>query len=158
MWVKWSEAEFIKVNKSAPEFKDALEMCKEKQFCTPDGFVEMDGKYYIWEAKNWPIWRSELREVLFSMPAVLATMAYCKRTPHKIHGFLFFWWSEPINSESILKEVTDLIAPHIFDIFYMTDILDECRSEQYSWYLEIIKEEEDRINQLFNDLLDQDID
>lgn len=29
---------------------------KEKQYCTPDGFLKKDGKTYIWEAKNWPLW------------------------------------------------------------------------------------------------------
>jgi len=153
--VYWDDARFIKDSKSAPKFKNALEKCDEKYFCTPDGFVEKDGKYYIWEAKNWPIWVSELSEVLFSMPSILATQAFYRTKRFDINGFLFFWWSKPEGSESLEKELKEMIAPHEFDIFYMTDILDECISEQYSWYLPIIKNEKDRIDLFFNDLLGQ---
>jgi len=44
-------------SESVSKLNGILEKYKnEKQFCTPDGFMEKDGKYYVWEAKNWPLW------------------------------------------------------------------------------------------------------
>jgi hypothetical protein len=133
----------------------------EKLRCIPDGIFKQNEKYYIWEAKNWtytdgkePV--DQLKDLLFSMPLINTTKAIYKTQPYDVDGILFSWWLKPEGKdeevESLLREIRDLIEPRTFDIFYTGDILVECIREQYPWYLEIIKEEEARINGFFKDL------
>lgn len=153
--IYWNDAGFIENCISVPQFNRVLAEIQEKnkQFCTPDGFVKQNGKYYIWEAKNWPCWESELRDILFSMPSIIATKAFYRKEPYDIHGFLFFWWKEPDEGASLEEEIRHLIEPHDFKIIYMTNILEECIREHYPWYSSIIEKEKNRIDMFFNDLL-----
>jgi len=57
--------------------------------------------------------------------------------------------------ESLLREISILITPRTFQIFYTADILEQCIQNKHSWYLRIIEEEKTRIDGLFRDLLGQ---
>jgi hypothetical protein len=135
----------------------------KKYFCTPDGFLQRDGRNYIWEAKNWPFWTGgqkpldQLRDTLFSMPVILTTKAVYRTDNKDIDGFLFSWWSKPEGAkseevENLVKEVNDIIAPQTFKIFYTNDILEDCIQKNYSWYSPIIEREEARMKELFEGL------
>jgi|YNPNPStandDraft_1061719.scaffolds.fasta_scaffold107205_1 hypothetical protein len=158
--IYWKDVEYAKGNsKSVSELNDILKKYKEeKQFCTPDGFMKKDGKHYVWEAKNWPCWTEgkkpleQLRDLLWSMPLILATKAVHRTKEKPIDGILFSWWSKPEGVEPLLKEIKELIEPRTFEIFYTADILEDCIKNQYPWYLEIVKEEKTRIDELFRDL------
>jgi len=161
--IYWKHVKYAKGNsKSVSKLNDILEKYKnEKQFCTPDGFMEKDGKYYVWEAKNWPLWKEgkkpleQLRDLLWSMPLILATKVVYRAQEKTIDGILFSWWSKPDDVESLeslLNEIKNLIAPSTFEIFYTADILEDCIENQYRWYLDIVKEEKARIDELFRDL------
>jgi hypothetical protein len=123
--IYWKDVEYAKGNsKSVPKLNDILKKYKkEKQFCTPDGFMEKDGKYYVWEAKNWPLWTEgkkpleQLRDLLWSMPLILATKVVYRTQEKTIDGILFSWWSKPDDVESLLKEIKDLIAPALLKYF-----------------------------------------
>lgn len=151
--VKGDREPVIKLNKILEKYK------KDKQFCTPDGFLQKDGKFYIWEAKNWPLWSegkkplNQLRDLLFSMPLILATKAVYRTQEYNVYGILFSWWSKPGGAESLLREISTLIAPRTFEIFYTAEILEECIQNKYPWYLRVINEEKERIDELFRDLL-----
>jgi len=87
---------------SVSKLNEILERYKnEKQFCTPNGFLKTGGKYYILEAKNWPLWTEgkkpfdQMRDVLFSTPLILATKAIHRTKEYDIHEVLFSWWSKP---------------------------------------------------------------
>lgn len=155
---------------SDPALNDVLKKYKdEKQFCTPDGIFKKSEKFYIWEAKNWPNWEEkrkgkkpldQLRDVLFSLPFILAARADYQTKIYNIDGILFSWWSKPEGLkpeelESLLRDVSALIAPRTFELFYTADVLEDCITNQYPWYLEIIKGERARIDTLFKDLLGQ---
>jgi len=158
--IYWKDVEFVrgdgepvlKLNEVLKKYKD------EKQFCTPDGFLQKEGNFYVWEAKNWPLWSEgkkpldQLRDLLFSMPLILAKKAIYRTQEYNVHGILFSWWSKPEGVESLLREINTLIAPSTFEMFYMAGILEECIQNNYSWYLQIIKEEKARIDELFRDL------
>ncbi len=161
--VYWKDIEFNREDSdSTRKLKEALERIKKGgQFCTPDGFLKKDESYYIWEAKNWPLWSEgkkpldQLSDLLFSMPLVLATKAVYRTKEYQIGGFLFSWWSQPDGVEFLLMRMKLLVAPRTFEIFYTADAIEDCIKNKYPWYLQIIKEEEARANELFKDLLGQ---
>ena len=147
-------------NVPASKLNKSLQKCKtEKQFCTPDGLLQKEGKCYIWEAKNWPLWKegktefNQLRDLLLSLPHILATKADYRTEKKTIHGFLFSWWSEPTGANALLEEIRSLIAPRSFEIFYTKRILEDCIEKQYPWYLQIIDKEKLGVDKFFNDLL-----
>jgi len=158
--IYWKDVKYAKGNsKSVSKLNGILKKYKkEKQFCTPDGFMEKDGKYYVWEAKNWPLWTEgkkpleQLRDLLLSMPLILATEVVHRTEEKSIAGILFSWWSKPDDVESLLREIEDLIKPRTFKIFYTADILEDCIKNKYCWYLQIVQEEKAKIDELFRDL------
>ena len=109
----------------------------------------------MWSGGKKP-WDQLREDALYTMPQILAKKAVYKTKEYDIHGFLFCWWKKPDNVETLIEEVRALIAPRTFDILYTADILEECIREQYPWYLRIIRKEEKRINELFNDLYGHD--
>jgi hypothetical protein len=166
--IYWEDVKFVDGDcESALKLNGALKKHKDgKKFCTPDGIFQKNEKFYIWEAKNWPLWNEgkkpldQLRDLLFSMPFILATKAVYRGQDRNIHGILFSWWSKPEGStpeeiESLLRDIRSRIAPRTFELFYTADILEECIAKQYPWYLEIIKDEQARIDTFFRDLLGQ---
>ncbi|MGB9760378.1 MAG: hypothetical protein ACP5KW_10615 [Thermoproteota archaeon] len=159
--VYWKDVEPAKVNsEGARRLKTTLEKYKkEKYYCTPDGLLEKHGRYYIWEAKNWPFWTEgkkpidQLRDVLFSMPLVLAPKAVHRGKEYEVHGILFSWWSKPDGIESLLEEINGLIAPRTFEIVYTDELLEDCIKNKYQWYVEIIMKEKQRIDEFWRGLL-----
>ncbi len=159
--VYWKDVEFAKGNgEGVNKLNTILKKYKqEKHYCIPDGFLKKDGRYYIWEAKNWPLWTegkspiNQLRGLLFSMPLILTTKAVYRNVEYEVNGILFSWWSKPDGVESLLEETNKLIAPRTFEIFYTNEVLQDCIKNKYSWYLEIIKKEKSKIDELWRDLL-----
>jgi len=161
--VYWKDVEFNQEDSDTTrKLKEALERIKrDRQFCTPDGLLKKDEGYYIWEAKNWPLWSEgkkpldQLRDLLFSTPLILTTKAVYRTKEYKVRGFLFSWWSSPEGVEFLLMKIKILIAPRTFEIFYTANVIEECIKNKYPWYLQIIKEERARIGEFFEDLLGQ---
>jgi len=146
----------------ARKLNETLENVKNsRQYCTPDGFLQKDERYYVWEAKNWPLWSEgkkpldQLRDLLFSMPFILTIKAVYRTRDYEVSGFLFSWWSKPAGVESLLEDINSLIAPRTFEIFYTADIIEDCIKNRYSWYLQIVNVEKARIYEFFEDLLGQ---
>lgn len=144
------------------KLKAALEKHRaEKQFCTPDGFLEKAGKYYIWEAKNWPMWTEgkqpldQLRDLLCSMPLVLATKAVFRTKEYTLNGVLFSWWSRPHGVDTLVQEIARIVRPRSFEVLYTSEVLSDCLANKYPWYLKIIEGERRRVDELFKDLAGQ---
>ena len=118
-----------------------------------------EDKSYIWEAKNWPLWNegktnfNQLRDVLLSLPQLLATQANYRKEKKTVHGFLFSWWSEPLEVNILLEEIRTLIAPRTFEIYYTKPILEDCIERQYPWYVQIVDREKLGVEKFFKDLL-----
>ena len=91
---------------------------KSKSHCTPDGLLEKDGRYFIWEAKNWPKWHEPIDNVLWNSPRLLARKVDYRQTKLDISGFLFSWWSRPPNDSLLLARMRLGIRPLSFDIYY----------------------------------------
>lgn len=160
--IYWRDVEVGRAdNEPARKLKSALEEYKsKKQFCRPDGFLQKDNKYYVWEAKNWPMWTEgkealdQLTDLLYSMPQILSTKAVFKTKEYPVDGFLFFWWSQPEGVDELLKQIRQIVSPRSFEIFYTAEVLSDCINKRYPWYLEIITSEKARIDELFKDLID----
>jgi len=158
--VYWKDIEFNqKGNEIANKLTEVLSKYKrEKQFCTPDGFLKQDNNYYIWEAKNWPLWSEgkkplvQLTDLLSSLPQILSTKTVYRGKQYDLNGVLFFWWAKPEGVDALLKEINQLITPRSFEIFYTADVLNDCITQKYFWYVEIIKKEKKRIDEFFKDL------
>jgi hypothetical protein len=159
--IYWQDLKPVrKNNQSASKLNETLHKYKaEKMFCTPDGLLQKEDKYYIWEAKNWPLWKegktefNQLRDVLLSLPQILAKKAYYRTEKKAIHGFLFSWWSKPVGADALSKEIGSLIAPRSFEIFYTKHVLEDCIEKQYPWYLRIIDKERISVDKFFEDLI-----
>lgn len=142
-----------KINKVLKEYK------KENQYCTPDGFLQKSGKFYIWEAKNWPLWTQgmkpldQISELLYSMPLILSAKADFRGVDYKVDGILFSWWVKPDGINVLLKGINKIIAPRTFEMFYTAEVLADCIANKYPWYSEIIKEEKEKIDEFFEDLI-----
>ena len=95
--IYWKDVELINGDsKSAHRLNEVLKRYKnEKQFCTPDGLLEKNGKFYIWEAKNWPLYNegkkplSQLEDLVFSMPLIQAKKAVYRSKKYNIDEFYF---------------------------------------------------------------------
>lgn len=130
----------------------------KKVHTNSDGLYFKEGKYYLWEAKNWPKWKTDKSiyeqtyKLLLNSPWILAKSVIHKNKTYNINGILFSWWQEFDNYEELENELSDSIGLK-FKFYFTNKILDECRSEQYDWYIKLIKEQEKNINELFNDLL-----
>ena len=160
--VYWKNVQLRQMDTASTlKLKETLDKMKKdrRQFCTPDGFFKKGERYYVWEAKNWPHWSEgkepfdQLRGVLSSMPLILTKKAVYRTKEYEVSGFLFSWWSKPEGVELLLREINSLIAPRTLEIFYTSDVIEDCIKNRYPWYFRIIEEEKTRIDGFFRDLL-----
>lgn len=137
--------------------KKLIQVLKEKQkrgsHCTPDGFMQKDNNFFVWEAKNWPLWYEPIDSVIWSSPWLLSKIVDYRGKSYQISGFIFSWWSKPRNEQQILDEVRKCIAPISFEIYYTNEILDECIRNQPRWYTRVIEEKQADVQQFFEELL-----
>lgn len=132
--------------------------------CTPDGVFEKERRFYIWEAKNWPLYpekgpRSQILTYLASNPWVLARTFDLSGIQHEISGFWFSYWcnkkGDEIETQEVEQVINSIIGIGRFEIIPTDRILDDCITNQYPWYLEIIKQERENVEQFFDQLLSQ---
>lgn len=126
---------------------------QSKSYCTPDGLLERNGEYFIWEAKNWPKWSESIDNVLWKSPWLLARKVDYRKEKLNLDGILFFWWKQPQNENQLLAEIRDFISPLSFEIHYTSEILNKCLHEQPAWYRTIIEQERSAIDKFFAELL-----
>ena len=126
----------------------------ERQFCTPDGFIKKDRKYFVWEAKNWPLWPNEdMSDFLEDAAWLLTKVVTYRGTRYKINGIIFSWWEKPTDEREILRNVRNCISPISFDVYYTKDTLLECVETLPDWYVKIIRKHKQDIVDFFEQLL-----
>jgi hypothetical protein len=132
--------------------------------CTPDGVFEKERRFYVWEAKNWPLYpekgpRSQILTYLASNPWVLARTFDLSGIQYEISGFWFSYWcnkkGDEIETQEVEQVINSIIGIGRFEIIPTDRILDDCITNQYPWYLEIIKQERENVEQFFDQLLSQ---
>lgn len=133
-----------------------LESYKQsRSFCTPDGLLIKERKYFIWEAKNWPKWYEPIDNVIWRSPWLIAKKVDYRKEKIEVKGIIFSWWSRPRNEEQLLAEVRKCVTPNSFDIYYTSEILNECLSKKPEWYIDIVTMEKKDIIEFFQELLGQ---
>jgi len=142
------------------EFKTNLAEKQRKHKRTIlDGLFEKDQKCYLWEAKNWPKWdqgTSNFKEQIYNVfkekPWIFADKFVHANLKKEITGFLFSWWNEFDGYKDFEKEIEDLIGKE-FKIFFTSDVIQECRDNSYSWYLDLVLEQQKNIHDFFTELI-----
>lgn len=145
---------------SREEVEESLETLKsERRYCTLDGVFKRSGEFYIWEAKNWPLFpekgpKPQIKKYLTAYPWIFAKKFDLSGKEYEISGFLFsFWYMTPEDKREIEEGVNRIIGENRFKIILTRELLDECINEQYDWYREIIKQERANIYEFFDQLL-----
>jgi len=159
--IYWKDVEFDREDtEPSRRLKRSLNKYKtERVFCTPGGLLQKGNSYYIWEAKNWPMWTEgkkpldQLRDLIYSMPLILSTKAVHQTKEYVIGGILFSWWSKPEGEDKLLEEIRQIVSPRSFEILYTDGVLSDCIKKKYPWYIKIITSEKARIDELFEDLM-----
>ena len=153
---------FAQQQKLMEQMSQALR--QKASHCTPDGLFRKEKRFYVWEAKNWPLYpekgpRSQILSYLASNPWVLARTFELSGIQYEISGFWFSYWCNTERDESEIKEVEQVINSIIgtgrFEIIPTDRIIDDCLTNQYPWYLGIIERERENIEQFFDQLLSQ---
>lgn len=158
--IYWKEQPPLQIRYRSERLKKLLNILEDnkqsKSHCTPDGLLEKDGKYFIWQAKNWPKWPEPIESVLWSSPWLLAQKVNYRGTKLDVDGIVFSWWSRPQNEALLLANVRMLIFPLSFDVYYTREILNECIEKQPKWYRSLIEEQRHDIEGFFLELLGED--
>ena len=149
-----------------PSLKEQMSQAlrQKASHCTPDGVFVKENRFYVWEAKNWPLYpeqgpRSQILSYLASNPWVLARRFDFSGIQYEISGFWFsFWCNEEVDESEIRKVeqvINSIIGTARLEIILTEKILDDCIINQYPWYLKIIRQEKENVEQFFNQLLGQ---
>lgn len=117
-------------------------------------------EHYLWEAKNWPKWSAELRDkdqiqikkIFEDTPWVFAKQVKHEGKYKSVSGVIFSWWKEFDGFEAFEKEISEMTCSQ-FKIYFTSSIIDDCRKEQYDWYISLIKEQQSNIYEFFAELL-----
>jgi hypothetical protein len=145
------------------EFRAGLDQIlkSNKSHCTPDGLFGKDNNWYLWEAKNWPLYpeagpKQQILKYLSSNPWVLAKT--CVMEGQKgISGFLFSFWDMKSEIKTCIESrINRLVGNGKMRIVLTKSILDDYVQKQYNWYQEIIRQEQGNVVCFFNQLLGQD--
>jgi hypothetical protein len=147
-----------------PKLKErmAKALGQKTSHCTPDGVFEKEGRFYIWEAKNWPLYpekgpRDQILTYFASTPWVLARIFDFSGSQREISGFWFSYWCNSEQDEEEIRkveqEMNSIIGSERLEIIPTDRILDDCITNRYQWYLKIIKQEKENVEQFCDQLL-----
>jgi hypothetical protein len=142
------------------DYKNSLENIKEnkKIRTNSDGLFERNHhEYYLWEAKNWPKWNQgipdeeQILKIFKTSPWIFAKKVKHKGTGKLIRGVIFSWWKNFDKSKDFEKEISRMIGSE-FKMYFTSEIIDDCRENQYDWYLSLIKEQQWNMRDFFYQL------
>ena len=137
----------------------ALKKKKQKNVRTnSDGFFTKASNNYLWEAKNWAKWSegktvyNQVLDLLSSSPWLLAKEVKHNGEFKAVNGILFSWWQKFDRYHDIEKQISSNIRIP-FKFYFTSKIIDDCRIEKYDWYLKLINEQKENIDDFFKELL-----
>lgn len=150
------------------DLKDGMAeaLTKLRSHCTPDGAFTKDGKWYVWEAKNWPLYPQngsgkQILDYLKDHPWVLAHELELCGVRHPIAGFWFSFWCRDAKQEALIREAEQVIKSIVgtdrFKIILTDEVLDDGIEKQHPWYLEVVGQEREHIEAFIDKLLSKSL-
>jgi hypothetical protein len=134
---------------------------KERKRTNSDGLFKKDNKHYLWEAKNWPKWnqgitddKKQILNIFETTPWIFAKQVRHKGNDKNIEGIIFSWWNEFDNFSDFENHISKLIKAE-FKIYFTANIIDDCKANQYKWYLKLVEEQQRNIAAFFRQLKDK---
>ncbi len=156
--IYWNEIPIPK-REISKNHKKLIEELKRKRnsgiYCVPDGLLEYKGKYIVWEAKNWvqELFYSPFSDSIWKFPWLLAKRVRYKDKSLPISGFLISWWENEPGLDDTLSELRQIVYPLTVDVIFTKNVLYECITNKYDWYIDLINEKWKNINEFFKILL-----
>lgn len=150
--MKLSDDFSIKLNESLNYKK------QRNRHTNSDGLFEKNGKSYLWEAKHWAKWdegkpiQIQVEDLLSNSPWILT-----KKVKHggkliEIDGILFSWWQRFCRYDETEKKIEGIIELP-FRFYFTSEIIDDCREKKYDWYIKLVNEQKENIDEFFKELL-----
>ena len=158
--VYWEDVQIhTKKHKYLENFKESLNKKKENNKHTnSDGLFKINQTFYLWEAKNWPKWnqgtfdfKEQIYKIFTQSPWIFANKVKHKGEEKQIGGFIFSWWNKFDGYDKFKTEISDMINKN-FEIYFTSNIIQDCRENRYDWYINLLEEQQQNINQFFNEL------
>lgn len=140
----------------------AQSLRQKASHCTPDGVFKKEGRFYVWEAKNWPLYpekgpRAQILAYFEANPWVLARTFDSGGIQHEISGFWFSYWcnkeGDEIEIQEVAQAINSVVGSDRLEIIPTDRVLDDCMTNRYPWYLEIVEQERENVEQFFDQLL-----
>ncbi|MEM4234692.1 MAG: hypothetical protein QXU75_06060 [Candidatus Methanomethylicaceae archaeon] len=131
------------------------ELQKSAVHCTPDGLFVKDGKYFVWEAKNWvqELYPSPFADRIWDFAWLLAKQVEYKGQVYDLSGFLISWWERENGMDEALAELRKCVHPLTVDLVVTKEVLEECIAAEYDWYLALVRDRQQNVNEFFDVLL-----
>jgi hypothetical protein len=129
---------------------------RSARYCTPDGLLECDGQFLVWEAKNWirELFPSPtLAEAMWTFPWLLADEAHYQNRRYPVSGFVISWWKRESGIHEAIAALQDQLGKSSLRVFFTTDMLEDCVTNDYDWYRDLIAAYRDNVSQFFDGLL-----
>jgi hypothetical protein len=155
-----------KMNENHRKLIDELDKKKrnnEDGYCIPDGLFFKNGKYFLWEAKNWIpelFEKNPFSKYVWTFPWLLAKKVTYKGKKYPISGFIISWWDNEEGLKNALTELRQIVAPLTVEVVFTKDVLCECISRKYQWYENLMKEIQKyrkNINEFFDILMGKEV-
>jgi len=134
---------------------------KRRKRFNPDLVVERGGRYYIVEMQIWPVWLKQrfgsfkftwrviLEENTALLPRVFATRVKVNGRERGVAGFYYVTFDRS-NDHDTIREFFEKITRREFELFYITEILREVKSQE--WYRRLIDRVEEKVLEFFGSL------
>jgi hypothetical protein len=157
--VYWQDVEIPDIETFREHRTSLQNLQRTKKRTNSDGLFRTDHQeHYLWEAKNWPKWnegltdKAQISNVFKTTPWVFARQVRHGGKDKQISGVLFSWWKRFDGFEDFEKDVMAMTGSK-FKFYFTSDVIDDCRKEQYDWYIKLIREQQRNISDFFGELL-----
>jgi len=134
------------------------ELQQNAVYCTPDGLFRRDNGYFVWEAKNWvqELYPSPFADRVWDFAWLLARQVEYRAQAYEISGFVISWWEREQGMDEALTELRKCVDPLSVDLVITKEVLQECITAQYEWYINLVRDIRENINKFFDVLLGND--
>jgi len=149
----------LQIPGTLPDYRKSLKNNKKIHTNSDGLFLRTTSQeHYLWEAKNWPKWsgglrdRNQIEKIFKTTPWVFAKQVRHKGKDKPLSGIIFSWWKRFDGFREFEKTTSETIGLK-FKLYFTSEIIDDCRKEQYPWYIKLIEEQRHNMKDFFSELL-----